>query len=199
MKNGYNSTEYYKDLVIPESWDSLEEFVSWYMDSKMPLMIPWDAEVIRSDDATAICIFRKPPYMIELYLIFPEQVIPYHSHPKMEVITMSLGGGSMSPKTGVNTSKSWGNLDPLLKPGEYHGADTLPMVGNGHALLAFEKWLDPEDKMTSAAIQWKGKSAGPVQEKTVIDRYAKRFNKSVLVKPGYIDITQPAESDQTNE
>ena len=196
MTTVYNPVDYFKNLTIPDTWDTLEDFVKWYMeDAKMPLMVPWDAEVIRSDDATAICIFRKPPYMIELYLIHPAMVIPYHAHPNMEVITMTLGGGSMSPKTDANTGRNWGVVHPILQPGEYHGGETFPMAGNGHALLAFEKWLDGTE-MTSAAIQWRGVSAGPIQEKTVVDRYIKRFNRSALVKPGFIDITQPGEVEQ---
>ena len=193
----YKATEYFSDLQIPETWDTIEDFVEWYMQSKMPLMIPWDAEVIRTDDATAICIFKKPPYMIELYLIHPGMSIPYHAHPDMEVITMSLGGGSMAPKNEVNTSVVWGETANKLNSNEYHGGETFIRVGNGYSLLAFEKWLDPE-YMISAAIQWKGQSAGPIQEKLVTDRFAKKYNKDVTIKPGFIDISKPSINDNTD-
>ena len=52
--------EYFKEVTIPDSWETIEDFTNWYLAQRMPLMIPWDAEVIRTDDATAICIFRKP-------------------------------------------------------------------------------------------------------------------------------------------
>lgn len=192
IKKTFEPTEYFQDLVVPESWDTLEDFVDWYMASKMPIQIPWNSEVVRTDDATAICLFRKPPYMIELYLIHPYMTIPYHCHPDMEVITMSMGGGSMFPRTSVNTSKNWGQASEKLMPGQYHGGEGFTKIGNGYALLAFEKWLDTSH-MISAAVQWKGASAGPIHEKMVTDRYVNRFDKNILIKPGYIDITAPNE------
>jgi hypothetical protein len=54
-----NIEEYFKNIVIPDDWDTLEEFVDWYIDSRMPILPPWNAEVIKSDDAVAICVFKK--------------------------------------------------------------------------------------------------------------------------------------------
>ena len=192
MDKLYPSEKYFQDLIVPDTWATLEDFKEWFMQSKMPMQVPWNAEVIRTDDATALCIFRKPPYMIELYLIHPNMSIPRHAHPDMEVITMVLGGGSMHPKTSINTGRNWGETAPKLEPGQEHGGETFTKVGNGYALLAFEKWLDTSH-MISAAVQWKGESAGPIQEQMVRDRFASKYNKEVLVKPGYIDISQPNE------
>ena len=64
----FESNDFFKDLQIPDDWVTLEDFVNWYMESKIPIMIPWNAKVIRSDDAVAISIFRKGQYQVEFYL-----------------------------------------------------------------------------------------------------------------------------------
>lgn len=175
---------YFKNIEIPDNWDSIEEFVEWYLESKMPIMIPWDANIIKTDDATAVCIFKKPPYMIELYLIHQGEFIRQHCHPGMEVITMQLGGGSFSPKTSVNVSKRWGDIDTKLMSGDYHGSEQIMSLSNGFSVLAFSKW-DNAEIMTSAAIQWKGKTAGPMHDELIKKHYPDAY-----VKDGVADITK---------
>ena len=51
--------DYYSTLAIPDTWNTLEDFVDWFVDSKYPIIVPWNAEVRRTDDATTICLFRK--------------------------------------------------------------------------------------------------------------------------------------------
>lgn len=181
----FNSSEFFKDLHIPEDWDTLEDFVNWFMESKIPIMIPWNATVIRSDDAVAICIFRKGQYQVEFYLEYPEMYIRRHAHPRMEVITMDLGGGGMSPRNENNTSRVWGDAYTKLPAGEFHGGDTGSILSNGFCTLAFQKWEDPTE-MTSAAIQWKGEIQGPIQEELI-----KRNKKNVHILPDYADISLP--------
>lgn len=179
--------DYFSNLEIPDDWDSLEDFVDWYIDNRMPMMIPWNAEVIRSDDAVAICTFRKGHYQVEFYLEYPRMWIRKHAHPRMEVITMSLGAGSLTPKDSeLPTSTLWGTLTKKLPAGDYHGGDSSGGIGNGFITLAFQRWEDPSE-MTSAAVQWKGELQGPYQEKLI-----KRKKPDVLVEPGYADVSSPA-------
>lgn len=175
--------DYFKDIVIPESWETIEDFTNWYLEQRMPLTIPWDAEVIQTDDATAICIFRKPPYQVELYLIHPKLSIPIHAHPGMDVITMSLGGGKNDTKSITGTSTNWGNIAENLKDGESHGGQGMLRNSLGFGLLSFEKW--PEHTvLTSAAIHWKGKTAGPLH-----DALIKKHYPEAVIYPGYADIS----------
>ena len=179
--------EYFSHVQIPEDWDSLEEFVDWYLDSKMPLMIPFNAEVIKSDDACAICIFRKGSYQVEFYLEYPEMWIRKHSHPRMDVIVMQLGGGSVAPKDTHNVSKTWGNIESKLNAGDYHGGKASSVVNNGFITLAFQKWENPYE-MTSAAIQWKGELQGSIQQQLI--RQAK---PDAYIVEGYADVTKTKE------
>lgn len=184
----FNATDFFANLDIPEDWDTLEDFVEWYMQSKMPLIIPWNAEVIRSDDAVAVCIFRKGNYQVEFYLEYPEMYIRKHSHPRMEVIVMDLGGGGTTPKqTDIEVSRLWGQTYTKLNPGEYHGGDTNTLLSNGFVTLAFQRWEDPSE-MTSAAIQWKGELQGPIQENLI-----RSHKKNVTLKPGYADVSTPSD------
>lgn len=177
-------SEYYKDISIPDDWDTLEEFVDWYVESKMPLMPPWNAEVIRSDDAVAICVFKKGRYQVEFYLEYPRMTILSHSHPRMEVIIIELGGGGLYGKDEkTNVSKSWGKIQKKLLAGEYHGGDTSMNLGKGYCTLAFQRWENPEE-MVSAATQWKGEIHGPIQADLI-----KKHKGDVFIDNKIADIT----------
>ena len=182
-----NAADYFKDVKIPDDWDSLEDFVDWYCDQRMPMMIPWNANVIRSDDAVAICLFRKGNYQVEFYIEYPNMYIWKHSHPRMEVITMTMGGGgTWKPNEGstTNTGSTWGGLSTKLVNGAYHGGDADASTGNGFVILAFQRWENPEE-MTSAAVQWKGQIQGKYQENLIKSYYPEAF-----IKEGYADITK---------
>jgi hypothetical protein len=180
----FSATDFFANLDIPEDWDSLEDFVDWYMGSKIPLIIPWNAEVIRSDDAVAICIFRKGNYQVEFYLEYPEMYIRKHAHPRMEVIVMDLGGGSITPKqTDIDVSRLWGRTYEKLNPGEYHGGDSSSLISGGFVTLAFQRWENP-DEMTSAAIQWKGEIQGPLQSTLITKHYP-----NGLIQSNYADVS----------
>lgn len=176
--------KYFSQITIPDDWSTLEEFVDWFLDSRMPLMIPYNAKVIRSDDAVAVCIFRKGNYQVEFYLEYPRMYIRKHSHPRMDVIVMELGGGSMSPPNENNTSVVWGAVSTKLSSGTYHGGDTGKQLGNGFITLAFQRWDNPEE-MTSAAVQWKGGLQGPYQADLIRSYYPKAF-----IKEGFADVSK---------
>lgn len=181
-----NSNEYFKDVVIPENWTSVEEFTGWWVKNKMPLMIPHNAEVIISDDATAICVFRHGRFQIEFYIIKPHYSIESHCHPGMEVMTLYFAGGKNSPpgeRSFCNTADKWGRVRSKLESGEYHGGEDTD-VFSGFVLVAIQKW-EEGIPMTSAAINWTGKTAGPLQEALI-----KKHRPDVFIEPGYVDITK---------
>lgn len=174
----------YPDLTIPDDWDSLDDFVEWYMAAEMPMVVPWDATVFRTDDATAISIFRKGRYQLELYLIHPKEIIQVHSHPGMEIITVSMGGGMVcGPEYLHGTSFRVGSTAIKLMEGEYHGGAP---TGNstGFVLLSFEKWLR-DVPITSAAVQWCGPTAGPIH-----DELLTKYYPGSVELPGQGDVTK---------
>lgn len=179
----YNSAEYFSNITIPDDWATLEDFVDWYMEQRIPLMIPWDSEVIRSDDAVAICIFRKGHYQVEFYLEYPNMYILPHSHPRMEVITMNLGGGKLGPQDTNGLAMSWGRAHEKLPAGEIHGGEEITTLSKGFITLAFQRWEDPAE-MTSAAVQWKGGLQGPYQADLI-----RRKKKNAIVADDYADVS----------
>jgi uncharacterized protein (DUF779 family) len=189
-----DANEYFKDVVdkIPDDWATLEDFVDWYCDQRMPMMIPWNANVIRSDDAVAICLFRKGNYQVEFYIEYPNMYIWKHSHPRMEVITMTMGGGgTWAPNEGstTNTGSTWGGLSTKLVNGGYHGGDADARTGKGFVILAFQRWENPEE-MTSAAVQWKGQIQGEHQAELIRSYYPDAF-----FKDGYADISKNSKGE----
>jgi hypothetical protein len=176
--------KYFADLQIPDTWNTIEDFVDWYMNSKMPIMIPWDAKTTMTDDATAICLFRKPPYQIEMYIIHPNKTVQTHAHPGLDVITMILGGGKTTTKSVTGVSTSWGYISENLKQGETHAGQVRSRNNDGYVILSFEKWPDGVE-MTSAAIRWTGKTAGPMHDALIQSHYP-----NALQEEGYADITK---------
>jgi hypothetical protein len=176
--------EYFGDLDIPQTWPGVEAFANWYMSNRMPWMIPWDAEVICSDDATAICVFRHGRFQVELYLVHPEVAVPSHSHPGMDSLIIRLGAGNTGKKHELGVSSIWGAMAPVLRAGEVHGGRPLGFSSKGYAMLTFQHW--PEGiEVSSAAVLWKGDTAGPKQDAIVA-----RYLPNVLVRSGFADVTQ---------
>lgn len=179
-----NSVDYFKNIEIPEDWNNLEDFVDWYIDQRMPMMIPWNAKVMRSDDAVAICVFRKGHYQVEFYLEYPKMYIRKHSHPRMEVITMELGGGNLYPPNQLNLSMNWGFINSKLINGNYHGGDIQTSNGDGFVTLAFQRWEDPNE-MTSASVQWRGELQGPIQAELIKSYYPDSY-----IVDSYADVSR---------
>lgn len=188
MRKVFSSKEYFAHIEIPDTWETIEDFTNWYLDAKLPLMIPWNAKIICSDDATAVCLFRKGAFQVELYLVHPQQYVPLHEHPDMEVITMFLGGGDPSKikppvpdDTAFNLHEGWGVMAPKLEVGEAHGGHIATIDKNGYVLLAFQRW--DNGNPLSAAVQWKGDTAGPKQEKMIREAYPDAY-----IEPGWANI-----------
>lgn len=173
----------YIKVTIPDTWNTIEEFTDWYMNNGMLFIPPWDAEVICSDDATAMTIFRKDRYQVELYLVHPDKLVPMHAHPGMESLLISLGGGEQGSPDEFGVSSRWGEYSAVLREGETHGDRQVGYSPKGYAMLTFQKW-NGNNKLTSAAIQWRGETAGPLQ-----DALIKKHNPNALTFPGYADIT----------
>lgn len=186
--NRYPAPKIFKDLTVPDDWDTLEDFVEWYMTNGMPNRIPAETGVIVTDDANAICLFRHKRFQVEMYLVHPGYSVTNHSHPGVEVILVQLGGQNEPMPSPKIVANNWGATTPKLERGAFHGGD---LSGNkkthsdspGYAMLAFEHW-EEGTKMTSAAVQWDGVSAGPLQEKLVRKHFPNAF-----IGDGRIDVT----------
>jgi hypothetical protein len=160
------------ELDIPDSWNSVDSFLDWYMDHDMPIRFGENQEIFMSDDATAVCLFRHGQFQVELYSIHPCPSVQIHEHPGVEVI-----------KVRFNADTAFGS--ETLRKGQSHGAGfRLEGEKVGFPLLAVQHWVNGE-KPTTVAAQWKGRTVGPLHEKLI-----RRFHPNALVIDGYADITK---------
>jgi hypothetical protein len=165
----------FKDFSIPDTWNNVEEFADWWLSLKMPLIFPTDPEVYMSDDATAISLFRKDRFQVELYLIHPKPKVPVHEHPGVEVIKVRAG----HPQ-GLG-------LSAVLRLNESHGSGMkLEAERKGFPLLAIQHWLTREP--TTIASMWKGYTVGPLHQGLIT-----RYNPGCLIDGNYADITKNAD------
>lgn len=180
-----NAKDYYANIKIPDTWETLEDFFNWFiLDAKMPLMIPWNAPITVGDDFTAISIFRKGIYQVELFLEHPALYIKTHSHPNVETIVLQLGGGSGYPsQEDFNMATQWGIINWKKPAGAVHGNDTSMDRFSGCALLSFQRWVNDEP-VTSVACHWKGTTSGPIHDSAIRKQYPDMF-----VQGGYADVT----------
>lgn len=161
------------NLEVPETWKDVTEFGVWWVNNKMPIRFPIGAEVFRTDDATAVSLFKHGRFQVELYLIHPHPQLQDHEHPGVEVIKVRMG----------NNNETVGFTDALTD-GRAHGAGVrLEAETVGFPLLAIQHWKTQEP--TTIASMWKGKTVGPMQEALI-----KRFHPDAYVVPGYADITR---------
>jgi len=164
--------DYFKYLDIPDTWDTLESFANWYMASKMPMRIPVDSFVFTNEDATAVTLFRHKNYQVELYLGYPNVTVHEHFHPGMEVITTQIGRMNFA---------MWGLFTEKLVEGQSHSLDMSSPMGS--AILTFECWK-PGKRLTSAMVNWKGKTSGPKHEALI-----KLWYPDAILEDGYADVT----------
>jgi hypothetical protein len=117
-------------------------------------------------------MYREGQFQVELYLIHPTPLVQVHEHPGVELIETPWINGSCFQAT-------------VLKEGESHGFGIRETANTvGYPLIAIQQW-HPKLTPTTAAVQWKGKTAGPMHEKLI-----KRFHPEAYIIPGYADVTR---------
>lgn len=162
----------FKDFEIPDTWSNLEEFATWWLNIKMPVIFPTNPEVYMSDDATAISLFRKGRFQVELYLIHPQPQVPVHEHPGVEVIKV---------RSGLTSGLA---LSSVLRRNESHGSGMkLEAEVKGFPLLAIQHWQTRDP--TTIASMWKGYTAGPMHRELI-----RRYNPGCFIDDTYADITK---------
>lgn len=163
------------EFIQGGDWPSVVEFMDWYMENGRPINFG-DQEVFCTDDATAVCLFRRGQFQVELYLIHPNPLVQVHEHPGVDVIKMRIINDMAIP-TGV------------LIDGNSHGDGMrLEGEGKGFPLLAFQHWKNSPP--TTIASSWKGETAGPKHNALI-----KRFHPNAFNKPGYADITLEVQNE----
>lgn len=167
---------------IPQ-FDSLGEFVYWYLKDGIKITNVHSPEVFLSDDATSISLFRSGRFQAELYLLHQDAVIPEHSHPGVKHIERGFSGDNMF----INQTAS--DFDAMAAGDEVvHGADLRERAErNGYMILSLQEWSEGLEVSTISS-RWKGRTAGPKHEAII-----KRFNPDCVLYTGYADVTKKQE------
>jgi hypothetical protein len=160
-------------------WNTLKEFVDWYIENKYPLRPPFDSGVYVTDFSNSFILYREGQYQVELYLIKPGTLPADHSHPNVENIIMVLGGtieGSVNNQV-HDVSHLWNKSNPdgtsilfgkLTEPLIYPSTHSVGGGPNGCAVMTFEKW--PEGvKPTSVIYDWGGPPVGEFHRSALED------------------------------
>jgi|688.fasta_scaffold562966_2 hypothetical protein len=167
---------------IPDNWDSVTDFMNWYMENNMPFVPPNDHEIYVTDDAASVCFFRKGQFQVELYLIHPLPLVQMHEHPNVDVIKMRVL--PFEDENNTKIPKPWATPAEVLKTGQAHGAGfRVEALDKGFPLFAIQHWKT--EKPTTVAAAWKGKTVGPKHEALI-----KRLNPNAFVVEGYADTTK---------
>ena len=159
-------------MIIPDSWESTNDFAKWYVDNGNPFLPPHNVEIFRTDDATSFCMFRHGQFQVELYLIYPQPNIPIHEHPGVEVVEVAVINGTVE-------------IVPVLFNGQSHGLGIRNKADiRGFPLISIQRW-HPKIKPTTVSSQWKGNIVGPMHEELI-----KRFHPNAYIVDGYADVTR---------
>ena len=159
---------------MADKWNSVQEFGEWYLANKMPMLIPEDSYVYSTENVTSIILYRAGRYQAELYLARPNIKTSEHFHPNLEVSICQIGA--------MNPMAALGKLNPVLKIGSSHGGEFNS--DKGAVFISFEKW-NTGVPMTSATVDWKGQTDGPLHDALIRQHCPNSF-----IKDGYADVSR---------
>lgn len=147
---------------------SLTEFARNYAELGYPRNVnPWTGRVVVTDVSSSSIIYVDGRFTVEEYFMYPNSVVPLHSHP-CDTVTIFLGGGFYGFSIGGSGSGSkrydasdYGAVGAVLNAGDQHSA----LIGDeGAVSLIISEWADLS-QLNSAAIEWYGEPSGPIHTK----------------------------------
>lgn len=156
-------------------WNTVEEFAEWYKETGFPFRPPQNNSIYRTNNASAVVLWRQGRFQAELYIADANQDTPEHSHPGVESVIMYLSGDgntTINSKEVADPKPFWDIINEdgtsvLFKqsvrvdPKDTHGLTT---GDRGFAFLSLEMW--PEDiETTSVTVHWEGETTGDLHVK----------------------------------
>lgn len=165
-------------MVVPETWETLNDFADWYVEKNYPIRVPANVSVYPTDVSYSCCVFRQDVYQVEMYLAKPNFKSSRHAHPFEQVIIFL--GGHMSGVRGVNDTQIGDEVflgNPLTDdtsvtmphPQSFARGSVLPAgqwhevsgYGQGFVFFNLQKWKSKEI-MTSAVVEYEGDALGDI-------------------------------------
>jgi hypothetical protein len=159
-------------------WKTVEEFADWYKEKGFPFRPPQNNSIYRTNNASAVVLWREGRFQAELYIADANDATPEHSHPGVESIIVYLSGDgttTINSKEVADPKPFWDltNEDGTsvlfkqsvrIDPNDTHGLIT---GDRGFAFLSLEMW--PEDiDTTSVTVRWEGETTGNVHNNQIV-------------------------------
>ena len=170
---------------ISESWDCLEDFMTFYSDHPPPVpMAPPDNGVYVDDIVYGVVMLRVKQYQCQLFICKPNAIIPEHTHPHADAseahitgMLFSKRGHAVMRQTYIDQRNEDGLELPhgrVVKIGckDRHSATSST---KGGAFLTFQKWHDGYTP-DSLGIDWEGTTVGPDHTQMIDDQVV--FNET---------------------
>lgn len=173
-------------VKLPESLDSIEDLVYWFVDSGAPLLVDHATDVTDAEGFCVSTLFKCDRFHIELYLMRNQMALPDHVHPGVKVLTLELGGGLRGSRKADGLGCSDKHLtSPIYSyPGEAHGATDFPESGRGWLALSFQEWPEGVEHKP-VTVWWVGPTMGPKHEALIEEHFP-----GAVQYPGFADITK---------
>lgn len=156
-------------IEVPDNWENLEQFASWYRDHGCPFRLPEDARIFETDVSMSMIVFRQGDYQAEFYMMKPHVTVPKHSHPMRQLI-LWLGGWMQAFRQNVEykpnehyQTKNSGYISSTLEPNQWHAFETTE---KGALLFVLEQW-NSNVEQSSATLAYNGKPLGPMHAETL--------------------------------
>lgn len=167
------------NIKTPGIWKDVAEFAKWYADAGYPIRPPQRNAIFRTNNASALVLYREGQFQVELYIGDSNSVTHEHRHPGVESIIVYLSGEG---NTTVNNEKVkdlspyFNRTNPdgtsvLFKQSvPVHSKDThgLTTYGKGFAFYSIEQWHDGVEP-TSVTICWEGPTTGEIHDAVIAD------------------------------
>lgn len=73
--------------------DQLEQFLGWFL-KNMPVIgaVPFAGAVSKVEDVTAILLYRKDQFQVQMFAVPEGTIIPEHTHPNVDSYEVYVGG-----------------------------------------------------------------------------------------------------------
>jgi len=134
--------------------DQLEKFCAWFLKT-MPVLgaVPFSGAVSKIQDVTAILLYRKGQFQVQMFAVPEGTIIPEHTHPNVDSIEVYVGGNINFSHSGKYTCPKeavFANDGPLklsnrrgerirVRPNDLHGG----IFGEGGGVfLSVQHWLN---------------------------------------------------------
>jgi hypothetical protein len=162
-------------------WNDVEEFLEWYVSNGSPIRPPQNNAIFRTNNASALVLYREGQFQVELYIGDANSVTPEHKHPGIESILVYLSGeGSttVNEQQVADPKPYFNKVNPdgtsiLFKqrvrvdPKDSHGLTTY---SKGFAFYSFEMWPDGVSP-TSVASHWEGETTGEIHNEMLRNKH----------------------------